>query len=197
MWRRTLYSNKVKKQLWFDYNWEDNLIVSKQDETSRHFACFRSHTDFHHHIKDIPTPEQCFYEVLMGQKSRKPYFDIDVDLKKQPHITKEMSDKWIDKLIENICELVGDYFVPIIVMTSHRPDKLSYHLVVSRICLKSQVESKVFALKAMTTDLKPFVDCAVCSSVQQFRVLGNTKHGKQNPKVIDWNLTWIFHLSIG
>ena len=129
----------------------------------------------------------------MGQKSRRPYFDIDIDLTKQPHITKEMSDEWIEKLIENICELVGGDYMPTIVMTSHRPDKLSYHVVVGRICLKSNVESKAFALKAVTADLKPFVDCAVYSSVQQFRVLGSTKHGKQNPKVIDWNLTWMFH----
>ena len=76
MWRRMLYSNKEKKQLWFDYNWEDNLIVSKQDETSRQFRLFRSHTHFHHYAKDIPENEQCFYEVLMGQKHRKPYFDM-------------------------------------------------------------------------------------------------------------------------
>ena len=93
MWRRTLYSNKLEKQLWFDYNWADNLIVSKQDGTTRQFRMFRDYTEFQGYTQDIPTTEQYFYEVLMGEKSRKPYFDIDIDLVDNPHITKKMTDK--------------------------------------------------------------------------------------------------------
>ena len=79
----------------------------------------------YHYAKDITENEQCFYEVLMGQKSRKPYFDIDIE---HSDVTQDIADGWIEKLIENICELVGSDFTPVIIMTSHRPDKLSYHL---------------------------------------------------------------------
>jgi len=188
-WKYSLYSNKDLKVLHFNYDANsENLIICRQNE-KRMFSMFKSHTHFFKHLLDLPPEERCFYEVILGKKMRKPYFDIDVSLKQYPDMTKEKCDSLIEMLVENIKETLYEYEPKILVFTSHRPDKLSYHIIVDRVCIIDCEESKAFAEKVLSTDMKEFVDSRVYNSVQQLRIVGSTKYGIDNKKKIDYELS--------
>ena len=83
------------------------------------------------------------------------------------------------------------------VFTSHRSDKLSYHIVVANMYLKTNEDSKFFAEGVMTSKLKLFMDNNVYNKVQQFRILGSRKYGKNNIKKVNFLLSDNFYIPQG
>lgn len=188
-WHYSLYSDRISKQLRFPYNYDDNLIVCRQINNTRQFSVFKSYTHFQIHQNKLPESERCFYEVILGKKSRKPYFDIDIDTREFPHMTKDKSDSMIELLIENIKDFMYTYTPKILVFTSHRTNKLSYHIIVDGVCFCDNEDSKHFSDKVLSIEMKDFVDSRVYNSVQQMRIVGSIKQGKDNKKVLDFSLS--------
>ena len=81
------------------------------------------------------------------------------------------------------------------VFSSHISKKLSYHIVVDGIKLKSSLEAKNFAGKVAIGEVAKYIDFAVYKPTQQFRVLGSKKFGKKNKKSIDYGLCYNFSCS--
>lgn len=188
-WQYSLYKDRISKELRFPYNFDDNLIICRQINNTRQFSVFKSYTHFQKYQKDVPENERCFYEVILGKKSRKPYFDIDIDTEHFTSMTKEKADSMIELLIENIKDFMYTYTPKVLVFTSHRTTKLSYHIVVEGVSFADNEDSKHFADKVLTTQMKDFVDSRVYNTVQQLRIVGSTKQGKNNKKVLDFNLS--------
>lgn len=190
-WKNTIYRNKEDKILYFNYDPEDdyNLIISRENGDKRQFTMFSTPIEFKKYESSILEDEKCFYEVILGKRHRKPYFDIDVSLKEHPNTTEQKMNYLIDILVENIKELLVDYKPKILVFTSHRSDKLSYHVVVDRVFLQDNEECKIFAEKVAPLELQQFLDTRVYSSLQQFRVINSRKSGKKNKKTLNYMLS--------
>ena len=195
-WFYSLYKNKDLKILNFDYNYDDNLLVCRQEDNTRKFAMFKNFTYFQRFQQTVLKAERCFYEVILGKKSRKPYFDIDISLDAYPDMTKEKSDNLIDILVENIKDVLNNYRPKIIVFTSHRKNKLSYHIIVDGVFIQTNEDSKEFAKKVLPLEMKEYVDSRVYNTVQQLRIVGSTKENKNNFKVVDFDLSDNFYIPI-
>lgn len=193
-WCPTLYTDKVSKELNFPYNYNDNLIVSRQFGTLRQFTSFKSYTHFQQYNNGTPESERCFYEVILGKKKRKPYFDVDIDMKEYTDMNEEKADNMITMLVENINEELYKYNPKIIVFTSHRPDKLSYHIVVDGVCLADNEATRDFADKVVSVEMRNYVDTKVYSTVQQMRIVGSVKYGKTNKKIVNYYLSNNFYI---
>jgi len=188
-WNYSLYNDRISKQLRFPYNYDDNLIVCRQINNTRQFGIFKSYTYFQRYQNEIPDDERCFYEVILGKKTRKPYFDIDIDTEYYKDMTQEKADDMIEILIENIKDILYMYTPRILVFTSHRPNKLSYHVVIDGVCFSDNEDSKYFADKVLTVQMKDFVDGRVYNTVQQMRIYGSSKQGKDNKKILNFGLS--------
>lgn len=193
-WSYTLYNDKGTKQLIFPYNYDDNLIVCRQFGKTRQFTSFKTYTHFQQHNDQTPESERCFYEVILGKKKRKPYFDIDIDMKEYTEMNEEKADDMIGMLVENIKDQLYQYNPKIIVFTSHRPGKLSYHVVVDGVCLTDNEATRDFADKVVSVEMRNYVDTKVYSTVQQMRIIGSVKHGKANKKIINYDLSDNFYV---
>lgn len=196
-WFYSLYEDKETKKLNFHkYNVRDkfNIIICKQTEKGRRFAMFTTPYELMDHNNSVQPDNRCFYEVILGKRARKPYFDIDVDLTHNPETNREVFDSYIEEFVENIKEFVSTYRPKIIVFTSHREDKLSYHIVVDRVYLKTNEDLKIFADKVITDNLKDYIDSRVYNTVQQLRIIGSRKYGKKNVKKIDFMLSDNFYI---
>ena len=160
---------------------EENLLICQQLET-RKYAKFKNFAEFSKYFHKTPPLERCFYEMIRSENSRKPYFDIDLQI-------SETFD--IDNLKKIILNLLGDK-TKILVFTSHTTRKKSYHLVVDGLCFPDYRELKNFydkVLESIPESEKKFLDESVYKSVQQFRIIGSHKYGKQNTKILDLSLS--------
>lgn len=195
-WYDTLYSSSDTKTLHFDYkiNSINNLIICKQKDEGRMFSLMDDPEVLNSIMEQSNPSQKCFYEIILGKRKRKPYFDIDIDLTRFK-VTELQCDDYIEAFVNSIYDCVSEVCIPkTIVFTSHRESKLSYHIVVSNICLKSNEDSKTFTNMVITEDIKPFIDTKVYSNVQQFRVLGSHKYGKNNIKKINFSLSDNFYI---
>ena len=196
-WFYSLYEDRETKKLNFGkYNVRDkfNMIICKQTEKGRRFAMFADPYKLMDYSNSLEPEDRCLYEVIVGKRARKPYFDIDVDLAHDPEINRKVFDSYIEEFVENIKDFMSTYTPKIIVFTSHREDKLSYHIVVDRVYLKTNEDSKIFADKVLTDNLKEYVDGRVYNAVQQLRIIGSRKYGKKNVKKVDFMLSDNFYI---
>ena len=194
-WYYRLYKDE-SKALNFNYDIDDssNLIICKQAEEGRRFGMFASPQTFHEYSNNTPVEQRCFYEVILGNRARKPYFDIDIDMTKHTDMSQKISDSIVIKFTENIKSCLENFDIRIIVFTSHRPQKLSYHIIVDNVFLKTNEDSKVFADKVLIPEIRKFIDSRVYNKVQQLRIYGSRKFNKDNTKKVDFNLSDGFYI---
>lgn len=195
-WKYSLYSNKELKIIHFDYDFKDdyNIIICRQDSDKRRFNMFPSPLEFKKFESSVMDHEKCFYEVILGKRPRKPYFDIDVSLKDHPDVTTGKMNDLIYLLNENIKELLSEYKPKIMVFESHIETKLSYHIVVDNVVLQTNEDSRLFSEKVLPVDMKEFADTKVYNTVQQLRIINSTKWGKTNKKTLNYQLSDGFYI---
>ena len=98
-WKHSLYIPGGDKRLHFDYNLDsENLLICWQKEY-RLFGMFKNLDSFIKFAKNTESDNKCFYEIIMENKWRKPYFDIDID---SSVVTESEADDMIEDLIHNI-----------------------------------------------------------------------------------------------
>lgn len=194
-WYYRLYRDE-SKALNFEYNIQDseNLIICKQGEEGRRFGMFSTPASFLTYSNSTEPENRCYYEVILGDRPRKPYFDIDIDTSQCADMTQAKSNALILKFTDNIKIVLDEYDIKILVFTSHRPGKLSYHIIVDNVFLGTNEDSKVFADKVLIPEMRPFIDSRVYNRVQQLRIVGSRKFGKDNLKVIDFKLSDGFYI---
>lgn len=195
-WEYRLYdSSGPDKTLLFSYDpLSPQLIVCKEENGFRKFTMFENIEEFYKYQSKIPVNERCFFETIMGNTWRKPYFDIDINLDEDNDIPREDADDMIEELTYNIDNELSNYEKKIIVTTSHTEKKHSYHIIVDGVKLKNPDESRSFARTVMTPKLRKYADTSVYKPTQQFRILGSKKENKDNKKVIDYGLSKNFKI---
>lgn len=182
-----------------------NLLICQTDPNDcRLYTLFEDFVEYDKYSRKFVSTDQCFYELLIG--SRKPIFDIDIDL------TKPGVEKVFQKNIENkvetwpICQhlLLAVQKVmeqegiklqlnwQILWYSSHGPNKHSYHLVINGVYHPDHLEAQAFfqrVIQLVDPKYHEWIDRKVYSTKQQFRVLHCQKLGSNRPKVLirEWD----------
>lgn len=156
------------------------------------FTLFDNYLKFAIYQKKFTLQARTFFETILGEKSQKPHFDIDIDITPE---NKNMNFEDIkDSLIEQIINVLDGFHIKIklntdiVICTSHREDKVSYHIIVNNYSHANNIEAKHFyelVKKNIPNEYKQYIDHKVYSSLQQFRILGSHKIGKNNIKVFN------------
>jgi len=198
-WEHRLYDpTSDSKRLLFDYDCDsDNLLICKDNDGIRKFTMFENLEEFYTFQSKIPTNERCFYEIIMKDKWRKPYFDIDISVEDNKDLSRDDTDDMLETLTFNIENELKNYDIKIIVATSHTTTKHSYHVIVDGVKLRNPSECSNFARLVVPPKLKNFVDTSVYKPTQQFRILGSRKSNKNNKKIIDYGLSKNFFVPSG
>lgn len=166
------------------------------------FEYFSGFGDFFDHYRTVPHQKRHYYEMILPDARRKPYFDIDakvqlVDAKKG----LEERQLFLEKLIEAIASVFTaagvslDVYEDIVVIDSSGPKdgsfKISLHIIVTNWFLKDAEQSLEFyrrTMLALDTSTHPhwanWVDRGVYSRGRCFRILGSCKIGSSRNLVL-------------
>jgi len=123
-----------------------------------------------------------YHEVIFGHQNQKLKFDLDIS-KEQLGVYKDI--KIVD-VLSNIITNIQDLFYitylielvrdDILLTTSNREDKYSYHIIINNYAVENNEEAKLFTKKLFNIiKYKEFLDVSVNKSTQLFRLLGNCK----------------------
>lgn len=162
------------------------LVVCQKTNIIR-FALFESVNQFLRSIQKTPKSQHCYYEVIFMRK-QKPHFDIDIDLSHNHNIDDE---EIVKKLIEAIKTVLSGYNIKIdpirdiLIFSSHGETKKSYHVIVDHYYHSDNINAYCFYEKVVDLlpgQYRPFIDHSVYKTVQQFRMLGNSKFGTNRVK---------------
>jgi len=198
---------RLKKGLFNDaprHTLTSSLIVAlsyhdkETDKVFRLYSYFKSYLEYGIYTMKLPESERCFYEIILGESTQKPHFDIDID----SDTVKEMvnGEAVKNNLIDAIITVLGSKgvtLVPetdILIFTSHGKTKQSYHLVVNNYCHANNVEASAFYYNVMDHVDKEYVqwiDKAVYNPTQQFRIVGSRKIGSHRVK--QFNNEWMYN----
>lgn len=210
---KEIESGKLQKGLLSDHpkaNFQNELIISmtcpdsyvhpgktggKPKKDLRLYSFFTSYIQFAKFQLDMRETDRCFYEIIFGEASQKPHFDIDID---DPNI---VGDNVRDSVITSILSVLSEKGVTIelardlLIYTSHGKNKIkqSYHIVINNYCHLNNLEAKAFyeaVTKTLPEDIKKWVDHAVYGKTQQFRVVGSQKIGSGRIKTLNNTFTY-------
>lgn len=165
-----------------------NYVIRKEGE--RAFTLFRSHLEFTKFQLKLPADKRFLFETTLGDHIQKPHFDIDINRQENPDID---GNDVIDDLVDVILMILSLDDVEIIlerdilVMTSHGEKKWSYHLVINNYFHINNNEARAFydkVIELMSPDYAKFIDPAVYSKKQQFRIVYNQKPGSGRIKIL-------------
>ena len=168
---------------------EDDIIVSRWTREKK-YTLVKGHISLYETIKNSPDSEKCFFEVLFPETKRKPYFDIDIE-------GVEFDEEILFSEIRYAIQDLTYPDVTIMVYSSHRPGKKSYHVVVDKIYLENYESCQIFYKKVLdkiSLKYRDFFDESVYKSTQQFRILGCQKYEKQNYKKLNPKLSCNFKI---
>lgn len=180
------------------------VVVLTTPQEKRIYSLFDSYIEFAHYQDKFLPENRCFYEVVFGEFPQKPHFDIDID---QSEIGTLDLDTLAVEIRNKVIEKVGLVFQvygirlqldrDVLIYSSHGATKRSFHVIINNYCHTDHKEArklydKVF--EAMATELQypmlgKWVDPAVYSPKQQFRIVGSQKHQSNRPKKFEpvWN----------
>jgi len=183
------YLNKVKEDnLVHNEKLEDENLVVCQQLATRRYTYFQNFSAFFRYLNTLQDNERCFYEILMPEKPRKPYFDIDMEKRKMSDFDEKELFKEIRKIFR---EILGKQYC-LLVFSSHTTNKWSYHLIIDDFILQNYKECEIFYDRftdKLSDRYKEYFDRSVYKSVQQFRIIGNHKFEKENTKTFEKDLS--------
>jgi len=213
---QTDVNNKTKMGLFSDnprHTLTNSLIVAlsyydkEVDKEFRLYTVFKSYLEFGIYQLKLPQKERCFYEIILGESSQKPHFDIDID------DNNVQGDLVKDNLVESIIKVLHDKGTEIklntdvLVYTSHSSDnnsnnvnenennscKQSYHVVINNHCHTNNVEARAFydnVMDVVNPEYAKWIDSAVYNSCQQFRAVGSQK--LDSTRIKTFNKVWFY-----
>ena len=170
----------------------------KDSDPFKKYTFFRSPLLFFKAVISLVTAMRCYYEIIMGDKFQKPYYDIDISLKDDP-IDEMYSHTKEEKLAisKRIVEYCRDSIMKIrpqirktdiLVLSAHADTKRSFHIIVDRWCVQSAALNKELYLEMIENippDLRKYVDNKMYKCIQQFRTFLSTKCGKNRQLIVD------------
>lgn len=172
------------------------------EDLVRRFLAFRSWSEYYEYEQSLREDLRNYFETIKGDQPQKPKFDLDMDKNKHEYFLFQ-PEQLLDNLVYAILHVLSKYGVQLridrdlLLFTSHAPEKgkWSYHLIIDNWMFKNNVEAKHF-YKLIHAELSPefkvenYVDPAVYSTFQQFRLLGNCKPGTRRFK--QFSREWLY-----
>ena len=135
MWYYYL-NNKEKESLLNSKSVQKNNLVVCQEEQQRKYALFESYGQFLKYYNSQST--KCFYEIVLTNQYRVPYFDVDVE---------ENIESFDENVFKNILhnkmkEVFGNN--QMLVYSSNTLTKKSYHILIRNVYLHNEKECANF-----------------------------------------------------
>lgn len=189
---REWYYNYIKKEgkltlsdIYTEEEVNDGLLISLRYKGSKLFSLFRDYIEFLEYNDKVIESKRCFFEVILGQKKQKPRFDIDIE---KVGNLEEMGNKVVTKLINTFVDIIQDidFKKDLMIFTSHSDTKRSFHIVINNYYHNNNLEAREFynIIKSkIDGKYSKYIDHAVYSKFQQFRVLGSQKEDSNRPKI--------------
>jgi len=155
-----------------------------QNKTYLLFAVFKTYLEYGIYQMKLPQHQRCFYEIVLGESTQKPHFDVDID---DVSVDGEkIKDNLIDSAIAVLKEKDVDILISdILVYTSHGKEKHSYHIIINNYCHANNIEAKAFydkVIDKVNPNYVKWIDRSVYSPTQQFRIVGSQKIGSERIK---------------
>lgn len=177
---------------------KNKFIVCFQRGESRLYSCFNSSVDFTNEVlarNSSSYPEWCFYEVILGEKPQKIYFDLDMKLEEHEILgAEELCRNLISQVCGGLITVLKSYNVKIqpekdlMVFSSNGDNVRSYHVVLDNYCVKDKEANLEIIIKVkelMDEGLRKFIDDKVYTSKRQFRLFNSCKHGSNRRKKLE------------
>lgn len=150
------------------------------------FAAFKNYSEFYKFLRKVPGEERCFFECIVGSRRQKPHFDIDIS---KVQNKEQICEQLTTLLVQTVEEILAEYNMKlnisenVLIYSSHDPvnEKVSRHIVINGFFHSNNDEARAFyeLCLARIGDRAPtnYIDQAVYSSFQQFRIAGCCKRG--------------------
>lgn len=151
------------------------------------FTRFISVEHIYVYMMTLPELERDLYEVVQGDQKQRGHFDIDITVGKNG-VTIETLQATADSVMNQLIAAISvDVPPPLIAYyTSHSKSKRSFHVILA-VYHNNNREARLFyqrCLGRIDDQLKQFVDHAVYSSLQNFRLLYAQKWHSGRTKVL-------------
>lgn len=159
------------------------------------FRAFKSPLEFYHFMYKPSHPAlRCYYEIVLGENSQKPHFDIDLpkdEIRSETVFAEILSD--IITVIVNVMKEADIHInlsKDIILCVGNDQKKFSAHIIIDNYCHENNQQAKNFydCVVQQYRGTK-CLDEAVYNPKQQFRILGCKKFGTTRIKTFCkiWN----------
>jgi hypothetical protein len=165
-------------------------------KNSRIYTAFKDYLDFAKFYLKIDICDRSFYEIILGENTQKPHFDIDMEITDE--INKEYGEKVLNDLLNVIVELIPNINLAkdICIYSSHGEKKISYHVIINHFCHANNKEAKAFYYTVMNKlpveyFKNNWIDHSVYSKTQQFRIYGCAKTRSNRVKI--FHNVWLFN----
>lgn len=166
------------------------FVVCKMsnDHPRRLFAALDDIADYVSMISTMPAEEQCFFEVIFGERPQKLYYDIDMDGSVPQDVAHTLLKLLIDRIVAALA--IHDHTVhvaeDVLLFSSCSSAKRSYHIILDGFCVAGSRENKALAslvLDRIPDEYKKYIDQSMYSSIQQLRLPLSQKPGSGRPKL--------------
>lgn len=169
----------------------ESLDKRFNERSNRMFSIFNDYFEFKNFLKNFEPLDRCFHEIIPGDARQKMRYDIDMK-----NVTLEFAEFVKDDLLtacyETFQELCGVTLMinqDILIYTSHSEQKMSYHVIIDNYYFRDHNEcKKVYNYtisKLSDRSYSCFIDHAVYSSMQSFRIVNCTKLGQDRFKILN------------
>lgn len=162
----------------------DQSFIIKLDGEVSGYTFFNTYADFWTWQDQFKPCNRNFFEVIRSGK-QKPHFDIDITLNEKGVTDFSFTDELLQKVLDAIEKVFSDKKIlyehknHLLVFSSHGPKKRSFHIVLDKIVHSNHKQAKQFyklVKEQIPENFQPFIDGAVYSKLQNFRLLGSQKY---------------------
>lgn len=165
--------------------WE---YINAEGESKYKYGAFSDYVEFWKFVQSQREDRRCFHEILLGYRSQKLRFDIDIP----GGDDEEAGDCLIEEIMEACITVFKEYNITLdpkydfLLCTSHsfrkEKPKLSYHLILPRYYFTNSKAAKFVLTQVkdnLPEDTASFIDTGVCDPNHMLRILYSDKP-KQN-----------------
>lgn len=161
-----------------------------KDKISKCYTAFPTYIDAFIWLNKLPVNERNCYEVIPNGP-QKPHFDIDISNEQD---LDNIANDVINHITSAIRDILSFYNINytkdnnLLIFSSHGEHKRSYHLIIDRLYHSDNKQAKAFyhlVINKLPSHLRKYVDAAVYSNNQNFRLIGNQKKNSGRIKILD------------
>lgn len=167
-------------------------FLDKSNNALRLYAVFPSSMQFYQYYY-LLEPKHC-YEIIRGDMPQKVHFDLDIARDKMPSNYNDLSlfaNIILYGLLVAITAVLDKHNITlhweqdVLIYQSHGTDKYSFHVLLKYYCHQNHQEAAKFydaVIQQGNNSLNTYVDRAVYSKMQAFRLLKSSKYNTNRIK---------------